>query len=308
MSGPAVVADRLSKRYGQKWALRECSLTVPDGRLCALVGPNGAGKSTLLQLIAGLIKPSEGTVEALGSPPNQRTEWLAQIGYLAQELPLYRRLTGDEMLGMGRHLNAGWDDDLARRRLSDLGLPLDKPVAQLSGGERAQVALALALGKRPRLLLLDEPVASLDPLARLDFLGALALASAETDLTVLLSSHLVADIERVCDYLVVLSASQVQLSGDVEQLLSCHRLLSGPRRDTGPLARKYEIVNEQHTERQTTLLVRTDGAVNEPWWDVSEVRLEELVLAYMRKGSSSSPVSPFETARPLSAGMSEVSR
>ena len=307
MNGPPVVADRLSKRYGQKWALQDCSLTVPDGRLCALVGPNGAGKSTLLQLTAGLIKPSGGRVETLGSPPNQDRQWLAQIGYLAQELPLYRRLTADELLGMGRHLNPGWDDSFARRRLTGLGFPLDQPVGQLSGGERAQVALALALGKRPRLLLLDEPVASLDPLARQDFLAGLAVASAETELTVLLSSHLVADIERVCDYLVVLSASQVQLSGDVEQLLACHRLLTGPRRDTGPLAHKYEVVAEQHTERQTTVLVRSQQAVDEPWWEVSEVRLEELVLAYMRRGASSR-TTPATPAEPFGVGVGGATR
>ncbi len=307
MNGPAVVAERLSKRYGQKWALHDCNVTIPAGRLCALVGPNGAGKSTLLQLTAGLIKPSEGRVEALGSPPDQGQQWLAQIGYLAQELPLYKRLTADELLGMGRHLNPGWDDGFARQRLSGLGFPLDKPVGQLSGGERAQVALALALGKRPRLLLLDEPVASLDPLARQDFLAGLAVASAETELTVVLSSHLVADIERVCDYLVVLAASKVQLSGDVEHLLACHRLLSGPRRDTGPLARKYEVVAEQHTERQTTVMVRSQGPVEEPWWEVSEVRLEEVVLAYMRRGAASR-VSMYEPAEPFSAGLSGAAR
>jgi ABC-2 type transport system ATP-binding protein len=301
------VADRLSKRYGQKWALRDCSLTVPDGRLCALVGPNGAGKSTLLQLTAGLIKPSGGRVETLGSRPNQDREWLAQIGYLAQELPLYKRLTADELLGMGRHLNPGWDDAFARRRLTGLGFPLDQPVGQLSGGERAQVALALALGKRPRLLLLDEPVASLDPLARQDFLAGLAMASAETELTVLLSSHLVADIERVCDYLVVLSASHVQLSGDVEQLLSSHRLLTGPRRDTGPLVNKYEVIAEQHTERQTTVLVRSQHGVDEPWWEVSQVRLEELVLAYMRRGASARTVTGAP-AEPFSVGVGGVAR
>jgi ABC-2 type transport system ATP-binding protein len=307
VNGPAVSADRLSKRYGQKWALRDCSVTVPDGRLCALVGPNGAGKSTLLQLTAGLIRPSEGRVTTLGSPPNQGHEWLAQIGYLAQELPLYKRLTADELLGMGRRLNPGWDDSLARRRLTELGLQLDKPVGQLSGGERAQVALALSLGKRPRLLLLDEPVASLDPLARQDFLAGLALACAETELTVVLSSHLVADIERVCDYLIVLSASQVQLSGDIEQLLSCHRLLSGPRRDTSALRPKYEIVAEQHTERQTTVLLRSKGPVNEPWWDVSEVRLEELVLAYMRRGAASR-AGTCEPAEPFSVGVNGATR
>ena len=283
MNGNAVLTDALSKAYGPKWALRSCSVAVPEGRLCALVGPNGAGKSTLLQLAAGLLKPTAGRIEVLGSVPGQYPAWLGQIGYLAQDIPLYRRLSAGELLGMGRHLNPKWDDGVARRRLTDLGLPLDKPVGLLSGGERAQVALALALGKHPRLLLLDEPVASLDPLARREFLASLAAASSESDLTVVLSSHLVADIERICDYLIVLSASQVQLCGDVEGLLGAHRVLSGLRRQTAGLAGKYEIVTEQHTERHSSFLVRADGPVEEPWWDVSEVGLEELVLAYMRR-------------------------
>jgi ABC-type multidrug transport system ATPase subunit len=171
---------------------------------------------------------------------------------------------------MGRHRNPAWDDALSRRRLTDLGPPLGKPVGLLSGGERAQVALALALGKHPRLLLLDEPVASLDPLARREFLTSLAAASSESDLKVPLSSHLVADIERICDYLIVLSASQVQLCGDVEGLLASHRLLSGARRQMTALAGNYEMVTEQHSERQSTFLVRAEGRLEEPWWDVSE--------------------------------------
>jgi len=308
VSAPAVVADQLSKRYGPKWALRSCTLTVPTGCLCALVGPNGAGKSTLLQLTAGLLRPTAGRIEALGSVPRQDPRWLGQIGYLAQDIPLYRRLTADELLGMGRRLNPGWDDALARPRLTALGLPLDKPVGQLSGGERAQVALALALGKRPRLLLLDEPVASLDPLARRDFLAALAGASAESGLTVVLSSHLVADIERVCDHLIVLSSSQVQLIGDVDELLASHRVLTGPRREIGPVARKYEIISEQHTERQTSVMVRSDGPVDEPWWEVSEVGLEELVLAYMRKGSTPVREGPHRSGPPLSTRAREGAR
>jgi ABC-2 type transport system ATP-binding protein len=284
MSGNAVLTDALSKAYGPKWALRSCSVVVPEERLCALVGPNGAGKSTLLQLAAGLLKPTAGRIEVLGSVPGQDPAWLGQISYLAQDIPLYRRLSAGELLGMGRHLNPKWDDAVARRRLADLGLPLDKPVGLLSGGERAQVALALALAKHPRLLLLDEPVASLDPLARREFLVSLAAASSESDLTVVLSSHLVADIERICDYLIVLSASQVQLCGDVEGLLGAHRVLSGPRRQTAGLAAKYEIVTEQHTERHSSFLLRAGGPVEEPWWEVSEVGFEELVLAYMRRG------------------------
>jgi ABC-2 type transport system ATP-binding protein len=289
VSGDAVIAKALSKQYGPKWALRSCSLAVPEGRLCALVGPNGAGKSTLLQLAAALIKPTAGRIEVLGSVPRQDAAWLGQIGYLAQDIPLYRRLSAGELLGMGRHLNPKWDDAVARGRLTDLGLPLDRPVGLLSGGERAQVALALALGKHPRLLLLDEPVASLDPLARREFLASLAAANSESDLTVVLSSHLVADVERICDYLIVLSASQVQLCSDVEGLLAAHRVLSGPRRQTATVTGKYEIVTEQHTERQSTFLVRADRPVDEPWWDVSEVGLEELVLAYMRRGRNGVP-------------------
>ena len=289
MSGNAVLTEALCKKYGPKWALGPCNVAVPYGRLCALVGPNGAGKSTLLQLAADLLKPTAGRIEVLGSVPGQDPAWLGQIGYLAQDIPLYRRLSAGELLGMGRHLNPNWDDSVARRRLTDLGLPLDKPVGRLSGGERAQVALALALGKHPRLLLLDEPVASLDPLARREFLTSLAAACSESDLTVVLSSHLVADIERICDYLIVLSASEVQLSGDVEVLLAAHRVLSGPRRQTAAVAAKYEIVTQQHTERQSTFLVRADGPVDEPWWDVSEVGLEELVLAYMRRGRNGVP-------------------
>ena len=262
------------------------------GACAPWVGPNGAGKSTLLQLAAGLIKPTAGRIEILGLVPGQSPAWLGEIGYLAQDIPLYRRLSAGELLGMGRHLNPKWDDALARRRLADLGLPLDKPVGLLSGGERAQVALALALGKHPRLLLLDEPVASLDPLARREFLASLAAACAESELTVVLSSHLVADMERICDYLVVLSASQVQLCGDVEALLGAHRGLSGPRRQTASLAGKYEIVTEQHTQRHSTFLVRAGGPVEEPWWDVNEVGLEELVLAYMRQGRDGLPGDP----------------
>ena len=211
MTDAPLVAVGLSKRFGPKWALRSCDLSVPAGRVCALVGPNGAGKTTLLQLASGLLKPTAGRIEVLGSAPRQDPHWLAEVGYLAQDAPLYPRLTAEQLLGMGRHLNLRWDEALARGRLAELGLPLDKPVGQLSGGEKAQVALALALGKRPRLLLLDEPVASLDPLARREFLSSLAEATTETEMTVILSSHLVADIERVCDYLVILSAARASL-------------------------------------------------------------------------------------------------
>jgi ABC-2 type transport system ATP-binding protein len=279
----AIVAERLSKRFGPKWALQACDLDVPEGRVCALVGPNGAGKSTLLQLAAGLLRPSAGSIKVLGRTPAQDRSWLAGIGYLAQDVPLYRRLSAEQHLGMAAHLNPCWDDEFARGRLRELGIALSKPVGELSGGERVQVALAVALGKRPRLLLLDEPVASLDPLARHDFLSSLAEATAEADLTVVLSSHLIADIERVCDYLVILSASRVLLSGEVEGLLKNHKMVSGPRASKESISAAHEIVMEQNTVRQTSMLVRLNGSIHQPWWSVSDISLEELVLGYMRR-------------------------
>jgi ABC-2 type transport system ATP-binding protein len=281
MTSSALVTHNLGKRYGSKWALRNCEVNIPSGGVCALVGPNGAGKTTLLQLAAGLLRPTSGSVSVLGSAPAQQPGWLSQIGYLAQETPLYRRLTADQLLGMGRRLNPGWDDRLARGRLEELGLPLHTPVGRLSGGERAQVALALALGKRPRLLLLDEPVASLDPVARMQFLSSLATATTQSGLTVVLSSHLIADIERVCDYLVILSASRVVLAGEVQELLAAHRVLIGANRPMRSNGSQYQVISQRSTARQTTMLVRINQPVHDPWWTICDVSVEELVLAYM---------------------------
>ena len=194
----------LGKRYGSAWALQDCTLGVPEGHVTALVGPNGAGKTTLLRLLVGLAKPSAGTLEVLGRVPDGSEEFLAGIGYLAQDVPLYRRLSAADHLALGGRLNRVWDDDGARRRLSGLGVPTDRAVATLSGGQRAQVGLGLALAKRPRLLLLDEPVAALDPLARREFLAALSEAVADGEVSVMLSSHLLHDLERVCDHVILL--------------------------------------------------------------------------------------------------------
>ncbi|WP_371688628.1 ABC transporter ATP-binding protein [Micromonospora sp. KC207] len=218
--------DRLGKRYGRTWALRDCSLRLPAGRVAALVGPNGAGKSTLLHLAVGLLRPDAGTVRVFGQAPYDNTAVLSEVGFVAQDTPLYRDFTADELFTMGERLNRRFDLTLARRRLAQIGIPRDKPVGRLSGGQRAQVALALAMAKRPRLLLLDEPVASIDPLARREFLDALIGIVAETGTTVLLSSHILADLERTCDYLIVLDASQVRLSGSVDALLAEHRQVS----------------------------------------------------------------------------------
>jgi ABC-2 type transport system ATP-binding protein len=282
-SVPAIETHGLTKRYRRVTALSECSITVPQGRICALIGPNGAGKSTLLRLLAGLAAPTAGTAAVLGSPPRQDLAFLAEIGYLAQEIPLYRQLSADDHIRAGQHLNARWDGESARTRLRELQVPVDRPTGTLSGGQRAQVGLALALAKQPRLLLLDEPVAALDPLARRHFLATLAaaVAAADGELTVVLSSHLVSELERVCDHLVLLTGSTVQLCGEVEELLAAHTVLVGPRKDTSALSREHTIVNSTLTDRQATLLVRLSGPVFDPAYEASGVSLEDMVLGYL---------------------------
>ncbi|GLY38478.1 ABC transporter ATP-binding protein [Amycolatopsis sp. NBRC 101858] len=275
----AVQARALGKRYGRTWALQDCALEVPAGRIAALVGPNGAGKTTLLHLAVGLLRPDAGEVRVFGRDPRSM---LPEVGFVAQDTPLYRDFTAAEHVTMGGKLNRHrWDAALARERLARLGVPPDRPVGKLSGGQRAQVALALALAKRPRLLLLDEPIASLDPLARREFMQALMGAVADSETTVLLSSHLLADLERSCDYLIVLQRSRVQLTGAVDELLESHRTLVGPRAGSESIAGVAKVVRASHTERQSTLLVRRGGGPVDPMWTEHEVTLEDLVLAHL---------------------------
>jgi ABC-2 type transport system ATP-binding protein len=282
LPGPtAIDTSGLSKRYGKVGALTDCTISVPEGRICALIGPNGAGKTTLLRLLAGLARPTSGRAAVNGATPRQDPAFLADIGFLAQEIPLYRRLSAEDHVRAGAHLNPCWDAESVQERLTALKIPLDRAVGKLSGGQRAQVALALTLAKQPRLLLLDEPVAALDPLARRNFLGLLADAVAAGGLTVVLSSHLVADLERVCDYLIMLASSRVQLCGDIEDLLAEHRILVGPRKDTTAIEKSHRVVQVTRTPRQTTLLVRLNGPVIDPTFEASEVSLEDLVLGYM---------------------------
>ncbi len=278
---PAITTTGLTKCYGKTAALNDCTITVPEGRISALIGPNGAGKTTLLKLLAGLSRPTAGQVTVNGSVPRQDPAFLAEIGYLAQEIPLYRRLSAEDHIRAGAHLNPRWDGASVRERLTALNIPLDRPVGKLSGGQRAQVALSLILGKRPRLLLLDEPVAALDPLARRNFLGTLTDGVAMGGLTVMLSSHLVTDMERVCDHIVILSSSRVQVCGDIDDVLAEHKLLVGPRKDTTAIERDHHVVQVTRTPRQTTMLVRLNGPVHDPAFQVSDVSLEDIVLAYM---------------------------
>jgi ABC-2 type transport system ATP-binding protein len=291
----AIEAAGLGKRYGAKWALRDCTLEVPVGSVTALVGPNGSGKTTLLQLAVGLSAPSSGEVRVLGhSPRRDSAEVLPQLGFVAQEHPLYRGLTIAETLTLGRKLNPSWDEATAHERIDRLGLPLRQKVGKLSGGQQAQVALTLALAKRPRLLVLDEPVASLDPLARREFLQTMMEAAVDTGMTVVLSSHIVADLERVCDHLIILSRAETQLVGAIDEVVASHRLLTGPRCDPGSVSRVHEVIRESHTERQTTLLVQANGHVYGSCWEVHEVDLEEIVLAYLGRRR---PAAASDTAR-----------
>ncbi len=276
-------ARGLGKRYGHTWALSGCDLAVPAGRVVGLVGPNGAGKTTFLHLAVGLLIPTAGTIEVLGQRPAQDADQLAQVGFVAQDSPTYAGLSVADHLHLGAWLNPGWDDEMANNRVGSLGLDPQKKAGRLSGGQRAQLALTLAIAKRPRLLLLDEPVASLDPLARRDFLRQLMEAVSEQELSVVLSSHLVTDLERICDYLVVLVDSRVQLAGDVEELLAEHHRLIGPRSGARPPA-GWEVIEESHTERQSTLLVHCSNPIFDPAWTIESVGLEDLVLAYMARG------------------------
>jgi ABC-2 type transport system ATP-binding protein len=276
-------ADRLGKKYGRHAALDDCTLTIPDGKVVGLVGPNGAGKTTLLQLAVGLLAPTSGTIAVLGGRPGDGPEQLGRVGFVAQDTPTYARMSIANHLRMGAWLNPTWDATLAEQRIERLGLDVRKRAGALSGGQRAQVALTLAIAKRPELLILDEPVASLDPLARREFLQSLMEIVAEHGVSVLLSSHLVADLERVCDHLVVLVASHVQVSGEVSDLLESHRRLTGPRRDPSTLPGDQEVIEESHTDKQTTLLIRTDAPILDPAWIVTPVTLEDLVLAYMAR-------------------------
>jgi len=275
----------LGKRYGRTWALKDAALAIPAGYVVALVGPNGAGKTTLLHMSVGLTVPTTGQVTVLDSEPAGSPAALDQIAFVAQDAPLYKNLSVTDMLHLTRNLNRRWDQQRAETRLTELNIPLDRKVGKLSGGQQAQLALTLALARQPRLLVLDEPLASLDPLARHDFMASVMAAVAEDDLSVVLSSHVIADLERVADYLIVLSHGQVQVAGEVEELLAEHSVLTGPAAAADDIAERMAVVYARRAGTVAHLLVRT-GRAAEPapsGWEAHPVGLEELVLAYLRE-------------------------
>lgn len=289
---PGIVASGLSKRYKSSWALQDCSVSVPRGRISALLGPNGAGKTTLLKILAGLITPTEGTVEVLGRRPSQEQEFLDSVGYMAQEVPLYGRLTAADHLALGAGLNRHWDASEAGARLASLGIPTDRPVKTLSLGQRAQVGLSLVLAKHPQLLLLDEPIATLDPLARHEFLTSLIEAATTRDLSVIMSSHVLHDLERVCDHMILLTASRISLQGEISDVLSGHRVLVGSQRDMADAGPCLTVINSASIASQAQVLVRVTGLVSDPSresdpsWEVTAPTLEDIVLAYMARDRS----------------------
>jgi len=289
----------LSKRYGSTWALRACSLAIPAGHVAALVGPNGAGKTTLLNLAVGLAAPSAGAVTVLGGWPAGSPAALDGIAFVAQDTPVYKNLSAADMLHLTRNLNRHFDQHYAETRLGELGIPLTRKAGKLSGGQQAQLALTLALARRPKLLVLDEPVAMLDPVARHDFMASVMTAMAADGVSVVLSSHVLAELERVADYLILLSRGRVQVAGEVDDLLASHRVLTGPAAEAGRYAERLRVVHTQRGEAQAHLLVRADADDPvPPGWEAHPVGLEELALAYLREPGAAALPGPARTAEP----------
>jgi ABC-2 type transport system ATP-binding protein len=300
-----IEASGLGKRYGSTWALRDCTLAIPAGHVAALVGPNGAGKTTLLNLAVGLAAPSAGVVTVLGGQPAGSPAALDGIAFVAQDTPMYKNLSAGDMLHLTRNLNRSFDQRYAEARLGQLGIPLKRKSGRLSGGQQAQLALTLALARRPRLLLLDEPVAMLDPIARHDFMATVLTAAADDGVSVLLSSHVLTELERVADYLILMSRGRVQVAGEVEDLLACHCMLTGPAAEADRYAAQ-PVVHIRRAEAQAHLLVRaTVGDPFPPGWEVHPVGLEELALAYLREPTAAALPGP---ARGRGTQLSEATK
>ena len=305
MSLNVIEACGLGKRYGSTWALRECTLAIPAGHVVALVGPNGAGKTTLLNLAVGLTDASAGGITVLGGRPPGSAGALDGIAFVAQDTPVYKNLPVRDMLQLTRNLNRRFDQPYAEARLAELGIPLNRKAGKLSGGQQAQLALTLALGRRPQLLVLDEPVAMLDPVARHDFMATVLAAVADDGVSVVLSSHVLSELERVADYLVLLSQGQVQMAGEVDDLLASHRMLTGPTIEADRYVQR-PVVYVRRGEAQAHLLVRaTTGDPVPPGWEAHPVGLEELALGYLREPGAAALPGP---ARNRGTHPSEVTR
>lgn len=286
----------LGKRYRSTWALRDCSLAIPAGSVVALVGHNGAGKTTLMNLLVGLIEPTEGSVSVLGGQPAGSPAALDAVGYVAQEAPLYQNLTVGETLRVIANLNRRWDQERAVTRLVELGIPMNRRVRKMSGGQQAQLALTVALARRPRVLILDEPLAMLDPLARFDFMDTVMTAASQDGLTVVLSSHVLADLERVADYLILLSRGRLQVAGKVKSLLAGHRVYAGPAGGAARLTDRLPAVHVASDDAQARVLVSSGEDAGElpDGWSRQPASLEEMVLGYLREPDAAAYPAPQE--------------
>jgi ABC-2 type transport system ATP-binding protein len=280
----------LGKRYRRTWALVDCTIAIPEGHLAALVGPNGAGKTTLLNIAVGLTTPTTGEVSVLGGVPAGSAAALDGIAYVAQDMPLYRQMSVADMLHLARNLNRSFDTAYARHRLTDLAIPMDRKIGTLSGGQRAQLALTLAVARHPRLLVLDEPTAPLDPVARHDFMATVLAAMTDDGLSVILSSHVLVELERVADYLLLITRGQVRLSGTVETVTARHRLLTGPADERPPTG--WQVIQSHAAGAQQHLLVTVPPAANTPpdQWQSRPVGIEEIAMGYLRE--SPQPADP----------------
>jgi len=280
-----VETHALGKSYGSTRALHHCTLAIPDGHVVALVGPNGAGKSTLLNLVVGLATPTAGEVTVLDGRLAGSLPALDRTAFVAQDMPLYKNLSAADLVHLTRNLNHRFDQAFAERRLGELGIPLQQRAGKMSGGQQAQLALTLALARRPRLLVLDEPMAMLDPLARHDFMAMVMTAVADDGVSVVLSSHVLSELERVADYLVLLSRGSVQVAGEVDDLLATHRVLTGPTSEPERYPQHWDVVHARRAASQAHLLVRGNGSSGAvpPGWEAHSVTLEELALGYLRE-------------------------
>jgi ABC-2 type transport system ATP-binding protein len=299
-----VETSGLGKRYRKIWALRDCSMAIPQGRITALAGPNGAGKTTLLHLMVGLAAPTTGSVTVLDGVSTGSAVALERIAFVAQDAPLYKGLQVASMLDLAACLNQRFDRPRAESRLAELGIALGQKVGRLSGGQHAQLALTIAFARHPDLLILDEPLSGLDPLARHDFMASLMIAAAEDGLSVVFSSHVISELERLADYLVLLSGGRVQVMGEIRELVAGHALMSGPAADANHIAARFAVVQSQRAGRRADLLVRVGNGqrANPEGWESAAVTLEELVLAYLREPSACALPGPVPIRVPLGKG------
>lgn len=289
MTTPVIEATNLTKRFGRTWGLRNCSLSIPPGRVAALVGPNGAGKSTLLRMAAGLWRPTSGTIKVLGDNPGSSSSLLTRVGYLDQERPLYKRFRVEEMFRFGDGANPNWNMANALSYVDQLGIDLRARVSDLSGGQQAQVALTMCIAKQPELLILDEPAASLDPVAREELLRLLMREVADRGTSVVLSTHALGDVASICDYVIIITHSNVVLHDDLDYVVESHRFLSASSTDSSTLPEGTTVVETQMDSRKVTHLVQVTLPFEDEKWRVTEPTLDEIIMAYLRREAVPSP-------------------